>query len=111
MNIMQCLNRFSGCAERKKTHVAFMFFSWSKGRFGAHISASGSLFGPLARKMTETLSEMVFLVSVVTLYELGKFKRFFQTGIFIGGLEGRFGEHQKRANFTFLHFSRRPYYG
>ena len=81
-----------------------MFFSACAGCFGAHFSASGSLFRYLTRIASIHRSKMAFLVNDMQFCELGQFNRFFQMSIFIGGLEGRKGEHQNRPNFTLLHF-------
>lgn len=104
VNIMQSLNHFPGCSAQKKISIVFMFFSWCASRFCAHFSASGSLFRRLAKMASIHRSKIAFLVNDMKFYELGQFNRYFQTGIFIGALEGRIGEHKKRPNFTLLHF-------
>jgi hypothetical protein len=103
--MVSTVKRFSGLTGPKKINTVFMFFFLRKGRFGAHFSAQCSLFRYSALLAGKLRSKIAFLVNVVQFYELGIFNRFFQIPIFIGGLDGQNGEHQKRPNFTFLHFS------
>jgi hypothetical protein len=101
MNQMKC---FPGQTASKKTNIVFMFFSVSKVLFRIHFSAQCSLFQDLAYWAALRCSKIAFLVNVVKFCESGKFKRFFQMPIFIGSLDDRICEHQKRINFTLLHF-------
>lgn len=102
--MMHTVKRFPGRTGTKKISTVFMFFFLRKGRFGAHFPAQCSLFWYLALLEGKLRSKIAFLVNVMKFYELGKFNGFFLMSIFIGGLGGRIGEHQKRAYFTLLHF-------
>jgi hypothetical protein len=109
MNIMKTVKRFSGFLARKKINNVFLFFFLSKRRFCIHFSSFHSFFMRLIGLTLKTLSKMAFFMNVMQFCELGALSDFFPMPIFMGSLEGRIYEHQKRPNFIDVHFFRLAY--